>query len=661
LINDGEYLLEKKYISIKKEEDKVKDILNNKMPTKTEEKNIFKMYLKKGSFSGLEIIFNEKMNYECTLKSLSNLNMIFKINLNHINNLNSKIRNYLQKYYNSKKEIIKNLINSKNNFYSKKIHNEADSEIEKKCLNIDTQKIGNIGFILKEKKEIKNMSEYLTSFLQKSSKHFSMKKFFTGIKRNKILKPDISKETYSIPKAKSLYENLMNKDLNRKNSLINKPIKETNTFKVYEEKTNLIEKKDDYDRCENKILKTPKKKMTEKIFIFEINKDLKIYENSDNTSTNYFNTTRNGFNSTSFKMSENLQTSKTEKKINENNISRFSNENFKSFLKNNNSSINSICNLNENRKKEISINNNDFSIKYSRNITYKFDDYSKKFTTRDDIVKIFCPKESNICKKLSSINKNRKNSLFFDKNVKNIKSVNFNNNFIENVSEKKSLSIKNNDKFNFLNRKEFGTSNFHVIPDNNTSNSNKDDIKIKSPSSKKDDIKIKSPCSNKNEHDFSNYLFSKNNYDKFKNNIVSGNKNFKDDLEKNYGKYAKIIDNIVSPIKIKDKNKEFINSTSRELIHEALDVSKLNINFKNLFSPIFNSNNYFNISNSKTILKSKIFFKNKEENNSLYDKSILKREINKILPFKLDIEEDKFSRVNIDTNQKNRENKELDF
>jgi len=85
-------MLERRTTIPKGEQEKIKEILNTNHNQKmtAQEINIFKMFLNKGSFAGLEVIFKSEKRYDYTLKSMSNFNVIYKINLNDFPELKPK-------------------------------------------------------------------------------------------------------------------------------------------------------------------------------------------------------------------------------------------------------------------------------------------------------------------------------------------------------------------------------------------------------------------------------------------------------------------------------------------------------------------------------------------------------------------------------------------
>lgn len=126
------------------EEIKMKKIedLTGKLKIKKEKKTLELLKLVKGSFCGLEILFNSNGNYENTLTAVGEYNIIFRLDIENFPENKDNIINYLYKFYIDQKEILANLIINK--FSSRKKSSSIFKNLDKKegkSLKKKTQKV----------------------------------------------------------------------------------------------------------------------------------------------------------------------------------------------------------------------------------------------------------------------------------------------------------------------------------------------------------------------------------------------------------------------------------------------------------------------------------------------------------------------------------------
>jgi hypothetical protein len=122
LIYDGQFLIEKSnFDDYKSKTNRFEDEINmKKIEEKTGKSKIIKenkkrelLKLEKGTFCGLEILYNSSGCYESTLTAMGDYNVIFKIDIENYSENKEKIINYLLKQYKKQKEILDRIIKNK--------------------------------------------------------------------------------------------------------------------------------------------------------------------------------------------------------------------------------------------------------------------------------------------------------------------------------------------------------------------------------------------------------------------------------------------------------------------------------------------------------------------------------------------------------------------
>lgn len=209
------------------------------MNTEEKEEKIIKTFSKiltKGSFAGLEVLFNNSKRYEFSLKSLNNYNVIFRIKVDDFPELKDQLIIDLKEIY---MKIKKNLQKINRNKYN--IENDENSklpQLNEKYIRIKRRNINNIERIPdRANNQLPNTPDKpYNKFVNKGYNQIDLESNNNAYKHNVYQKDEILKKdnlSNCASKGRLFYEknyNVIEKNLNNMNNVNLKNVISPNDF-----------------------------------------------------------------------------------------------------------------------------------------------------------------------------------------------------------------------------------------------------------------------------------------------------------------------------------------------------------------------------------------------------------------------------------------------